>query len=422
MDKSASEIWEAALGALQLEVNKPNFDTWLKSTKGLSFQNNVFVVGAPTVFVTEWLQDRLHSLIKRTLSSIIDTNVEVDFQVQGLQATDLVHKRSANLNPKYTFNTFTVGEANRLAYNVAKEFAENLETEYNPLFVFGDTGNGKTHLLHAIGHVLEAKDQKLLIFNGEGFTNGFVWSIKKNEPDKFRNLFNSADVLMVDDVQLLQQKPKTQENLINIFNEMYFLGKKMVFTGDRSPNKMCLNPHLRSRFEGSLVIDIQPLDKELRQAILDAKAKDIPYEVRQFIASLDIDNVRKLEGYLNRVLIYCQGITGTIDLDSVKSALKSVANDQIVGLTPYDIIKAVASHFGISVEALKGGRKDKMIAKPRQVAMFLLLEEIGLPINQVGTYLGNRDHSKVNHGWNQVKNSPGLLKEAEKIKQQIASH
>ncbi|MBM3257815.1 MAG: chromosomal replication initiator protein DnaA [Candidatus Nealsonbacteria bacterium] len=422
MDKSASQIWEAALGVLQLEVNKPNFETWLKFTKGVRFQNNLFVIETPNDFIAEWLKERMSSLIIRTLSGIVGKNVEVDFQVQKT-TINIVSKRPSGLNPKYTFDTFIVGEVNRLAYNVAKEVAEKPEIDFNPLFIFGAPGNGKTHLLHAIGHVIGANGSQVLILSAEGFTNQFVWSIKKKEPDKFRDMFSSADLLMIDDVQFIQGKPKTQESLTDIFNELHVSDRKIVLAGDCPPYEMrLLDNRLRSRFEGGLVVDIKPLDHHMRQAILKAKAKGIPNEVIELISSLDIDNVRKLEGYLNKVLTYCRLVTGTIDLDSAKTALKNMVDNQDIAPSACKIIETVASHFNLSTTALNGGRKNKNVVEPRQIAMFLLREETDRSFEQIGKDLGGKDHSTVVHACKKVENSSSLLEEAEKIKQKIASH
>ena len=449
--RSAQEIWEAALGELQIQVSKPNYDTWLKDTAGVSYQDDLFVVSVPNVFIAEWLKNRLLSLVKRTLASIIGRNVNVQFLIQTPSQTDthLAHAWQADggissklkepikpprFNQKYTFDTFITGESNRLAYAAALEVAEKPGHTYNPLFIYGDTGVGKTHLLHAIGHAVKANRLQTLYVSAEQFTNEFVIAIKNKKIEDFHHKFTSASVLLVDDIQFLIGKAQTQECFFHIFNHLYDDNCQIVVTSDRSPRAMSpLGRKLRSRLEWGLIADIQHPDSETCLTILSVKAKQLKVsispEVLQFLATQFQHNIRELEGALNRIVTYAK-LSGTnLDLHLATQALTDIVakdNRQEAMFTPRLIIETVANYYALTPEALTGKMRDKKTALARQVAMYLLREQNHCRLAEIGKLLGDRDHTTILHGYEkiaaEVKSAPQLSKSIEEIRQELRTN
>ncbi len=444
----AQEIWEAALGELQLQVNKPNYDTWLKDTTGISYQDDLFVVGAPNAFIAEWLRNRLHSLIKRTLTSITGKNVDVNFAIQTADQTDthLVPAWQADggtssklkestkppkLNPKYTFDTFTTGESNRLAYAAALEVAEEPGHSYNPLFIYGDTGVGKTHLLHAIGHVTKANGLQTLYISAERFTNEFVIAIKNDKGEDFHRKFRSVDVLLLDDIQFLSGKAQTQECLFHTFNDLYDNSCQIVVSSDLPPKAIpSFTKKLKSRLEWGLVANIQSPDLEVCLTILNTKAKrlkiPISPEVLQFLATQFQHNVRELEGALNRVITYARLSSAKLDIHLATQALADIVakdDQQEAILTPTLIIDTVANHYAVTSEALIGKRRDKKTALARQVTMYLLREQNHCGLAEIGKILGSRDHTTILHGHQKIATeiniNPELSESIEEIRRQL---
>ena len=425
--KSAQSIWEAALGELQLQVNKPNYDTWLKDTTGISYKEGVFVIGAPNVFIAEWLRSRLHSLIKRTLTSITSQSVDVQFAIRPInQEIQPVAARQADggtstrlkepltavfrLNPKYTFDNFVVGESNRLAYAAALEVSEEPGNKYNPLFIYGDTGSGKTHLLHAIGQIAKAKGLTTLIASAEQFTTQFVIALKNNKIDDFHRKFRSTDFLLVDDVQFLSGKAQTQECLFHIFNDLYENNCQIVVTSDRPPRAISsITKKLRSRLEWGLTADLGVPDLETRLAILRVKAKQLnmslPPEVLRFLAVQFQHNTRELEGALNRVVTYSRLSGEKIDMKLTTQSLADIIpkdSRHEAMLTPKFIMTTVANYYGIDMEVLTGKRRDKKTALARQVTMYLLRERNHCGLAEIGKMLGGRDHTTIMHGCEKI--------------------
>ena len=423
MLKSAQAIWEAALGELQLQVNKPNYDTWLKDTTGVSYKEDVFVIGVPNVFIAEWLRSRLHSLIKRTLTGITGNTVDIQFAIRApSQDTSPVPAYHADggtsarlkesgtaafrLNLKYTFDSFIVGECNRLAYAAALDVSEDPGNKYNPLFIYGDTGTGKTHLLHAIGHTVKAKGCRVLLASAEQFTNQFVIALKNNRIDDFHRKFRSVDFLLVDDIQFLSRKAQTQECLLHIFNDLYENNCQIVVTSDRPPKAIpSVTKKLKSRLEWGLVADLGLPDLATRLAILKVKAKrlnvSIPPEVLRFLATQFQHNIRELEGALNRVLTYSSLSGGKLDMHLTTQALADIIpkdSKQEAMLTPKLIMTTVANYYGINLEGLADKGRDKKTALARQVTMYLLREHNHCGLAEIGRLLGGRGHRTIIHG------------------------
>lgn len=447
--RSAQQIWEAVLGELQLQVSKPNYNTWLKETTGISYQDDVLVVAVPSVFIAEWLANRLYSLIKRTLAGITGRGVEVQFLIQApSQATRAAQpyqadggssaklmeppktasfgsennldsiatnttKESPNsfsLNPRYTLDNFVTGECNRLAHSAALEVVEGPGSIYNPLFIYGDTGVGKTHLLHAIAHAAKVKGLRVLYISAERFTNEFVTAIKAGKTEEFRLKFRNSDTFLLDDIHFLSGKAQTQECVFHTFNELYDNGCQIVATSDRPPRALsALQRKLRSRLESGLVVELQPPDWDTRLAILNAKAKrlkiSIPPEVLQFLATQFPHNVRELEGALNKVSTYTKLSADKLDMRLAKKAVQEIVPSetrQAATATPRQTIDAVSEHYSVTAEALTGKRRDKKTALARQVAMYLLRQQNNYSLADIGRMLGDRDHTTILHGCEKI--------------------
>jgi chromosomal replication initiator protein len=437
--RSAQEIWETALGELQIQVNKANYRTWLAKTAGLSYQGNLFVVGVPNTFVAEYLDKNQRSLIKKTLIGLTHRDIKVVFSVDGKDKNwpgshydREVTTRTAipRFNPKYTFDSFVVSSCNRLAHAGALGVAENPGHSYNPLFIYGGVGLGKTHLLHAIGHTALASNIQMLYVSGEQFTNEFINAIRERKTEEFRNRYRSVDMLLVDDIHFISGKEQTEECFFHTFNELHNTNRQIAITSDHSPKSMPqLEERLRSRFEWGLIADIQPPDFETRLAILQAKAEqartNVASDVLEFIAQRLQHNIRELEGNLNRVLAYARLLRASITPELAAKALEDIATKASKSAypTPALIVEAVARSFQIVDVDLKSRRRDKETALARQVAMYLIKQEINCSLVQIGEALGGRNPSTVSHACEKITNgigtSPRLRRKILDIQQKL---
>jgi len=406
------------------------------------------VVGTPTASATEWLEKRLHSMIKKTLLAVTSSEIDVQFQALqpwiGTAVKPGNNHRNLNshtnnsrfngnmlLSPKYTFANFIVGASNRLAHAAALGVAETPGRGYNPLFIYGGVGLGKSHLLHAIGHVVARNNANIVYVTSEQFTNEFVNAIRERKTEDFRNKYRSADVLLIDDIQFIADKEQTQEGFFHTFNDLHNGDKQIVVTSDRSPKSMpLLEDRLRSRFEWGLIADIQPPDLETRLAILRAKADeqevDVPYEVLNYIARKIQKNIRELEGSLNRVVAYsrlCKTIPTT---EIAAQALTEFPTDGARRtIIPEQVTITVGEYFDIDPEVLRSSKRDKPISLARQVAMYVLREETQLSLSQIGAQLGNRDHKTIMHGCQKIasdiNNDPELRRDVIEIRERLFS-
>jgi chromosomal replication initiator protein len=415
--RSAQDIWESALGELQLQVNKPNYQTWFSGSKGLTYQGDRFVVSVSNVFVAEYLEKNQRSLIEKTLIGLTGKNVNVSFNVtlstpgspenRPSQAyTPLIE--DIGLNDKYTFDSFIVGGCNRLAYAAALGVSQNPGQSYNPLFIYGGPGLGKTHLMQAIGHTARAKIARVLYVSGEQFTNDFINAIRQNKTDEFRNKYRSADMLLVDDIHFISGKEQTEESFFHTFNELHNSNRQIIITSDRPPKSMpLLEERLRSRFEWGLIVDIQPPELETRLAILQAKAEqsgtDTPPDVLEYIARQIKRNIRELEGGLNRVIAYARLLRAKTSTELAARALADIAGSTLGNITHQPaLINTVASSFNLTPEALIGRRRDKEVAQARQVAMYLLKKQNNCSLAEIGSMLGGRNPSTVSHACEKI--------------------
>ncbi len=428
--EEARQVWEAALGALELQVTRANYQTWLKSTVGISLNGNQMVVGVPSAFAKEWLEKRLLHLIQKTLLSLLGRPVEVQFLVNpSSKSGETEEFECPSFNPKYTFSSFIVGDSNRLAHAAASGVAENPGQAYNPLFIYGGVGLGKTHLLHAIGHVILQNTARVIYVTAEQFTNEFIMAIRERSTEQFRSKYRGVDALLIDDIQFIMGKEQTQEGLFHTFNDLHNANRQIVLTSDRPPKSLSLlEDRLRSRFEWGLIVDIQPPDLETRLAILQAKAKEhkvgLPSEVLYFIAKRIQANIRELEGALNRVTAYARLVNAPVTTDLAAQALLDITTSETKRmLAPELVIDAVAQYFNLSPDVLRGKRRDKAVALARQIAMYLLREEMELSWTEIGRSLGGKDHSTVLHGYQKIASeaeiSPALRQDILDIREAL---
>ena len=439
---SAQRTWEAALGEIQIQVSKHNYQTWFGKTSGLSCEGSQFTIGVPNTFVAEYLDRNQRSLIEKTLIGITHHNTNVIFKVADRnqlttaisdgkrEIPSAVSLDSTMFNPGYTLDSFVVGNSNRLAHAAALGIAENPGHSYNPLFVCGGVGLGKTHLLHGIGHLVSAKQLRVHYASCEQFTNEFISAIQERQTKEFRSKYRNADVLMIDDIQFISGKEQTEECFFHTFNELHNANHQIIITSDRPPKSIPrLAERLRSRFEWGLIADIQPPDFEMRLAILQAKAKQrgeiVAPDALEFIARKIQQNVRELEGNLNRVIAYARLLKTRATPDLAAKALENIA-DKAPGsatITPALLVEAVASSFQLPLADLKSLKRDKEISLARQVAMYLIRHETSCPLAEIGKVLGNRNPSTVSHACEkiaaEINASPYLKRKVATIREQI---
>jgi chromosomal replication initiator protein len=431
------QAWKATLGQLQMEMSKPTFDTWVRDAEFRSLEGNTFVIAVMNGYARDWLENRLASSTRRILTGIWGSPVEVRFVVGSVPpapeaepiappaspkpAHDLPTRPSGNnLNPRYTFSSFVVGNSNRLAHAASLAVAEKPAQAYNPLFIYGGVGLGKTHLLHAIGNLLAQKGVGVLYVTSEDFTNDLINAIRSHDTDAFRERYRRMDVLLIDDIQFIAGKESTQEEFFHTFNALHGQNRQLVLSSDRPPKAMVtLEERLRSRFEWGLTADIQPPDLEVRLAILRSKAeragRSVPDEVLELIARRVQSNIRELEGALVRMLALAD--LGGIELNRAmaESALADLLPKNRA-LDPDAIIEAVAHSFGLERERLLGRERSHEIALPRQIAMYLIREETGASLPQVGEALGGRDHTTVMYGCEKIGE---LLEQDDSLRRQV---
>jgi len=455
----AKQVWRAALGELQVSLSPANFETWLRDTQLVDVDDQRFRIAVPNGFAKDWLETRYRSLISQTLARIVGYSVQVEFAVQGTDGvpagaaesgdqsaaaplspagpTPQAHVRlepgrvggeggTTNINPRYTFANFIVGSANRLAHAASLSVAERPGHAYNPLFLYGGVGLGKTHLMHAIGNQVIAKfpRKRVVYATSEKFTNEFITSIQQGKIDEFRARYRRIDLLLIDDIQFIADKERTQEEFFHTFNAIHEDGKQIVLSSDRPPKAiLTLEERLRSRFEWGLIADLTAPDLETRIAILRAKSEEgavpITSDVIEFIARKVVSNIRELEGALNRIVAYASMGAMPISIELAQAVLSNVLyNPKKRQVTPERIAMAVADYYGVQMDALRGQKRDKAIVMPRQVAMFLMREETDVSLLRIGAELGGRDHSTVLHACDKITRESAINDE---LRREIAA-
>ena len=434
--QSAKEIWKRVLGDLQIQVSKANYATWLSDSQGLSYDNSIFVVSVSNVFVAEWLSRRLYPLVRKTLIAIMGKDVDVQFQVHNHEqpsASPLTHQTDGGtstkaaqyrFNPKYTFDNLVVSDFNRLAYAAAVEVAENPGASYNPLFIHSSTGQGKTHLLHAIGHLTINNGLRAAYTTAEQFANEFVAAVRDNQVDKFRSKFRSIHVLLFDDVHFLIDKKQTLQCFFHTFNELYSNNRQIVITADCAPGDMQpLSSKLKSRLEGGLVVDIQPPDLETRIDILRAKTeKAMSHQlegVLHVVAQKVCGNVRQLEGALVYLTAQAKLTGAKLTPQTINKLLTGPIRKQDMKM----LLQVVADHFDLSTEELIGKKRDRKTTLARHVAIYLIREERDCSLSEIGRELGGRNHATILHGYEKIAGelnvSPTLSNQIAEMKEKI---
>lgn len=430
------ELWRAALGEIELSISRANFITWFKGTVILSNTDNRVVLGVPNGFAKEWLENKYNLYILRALRNfqsnirevvcVIGSNQESVPKEPSVDAILPQKKLSPaliveapksvslspenNLNPKYTFENFVVGSNNELARAACYAVSQNLGQIYNPLFIYGGVGLGKTHLLQSIGNAILQNNpaRKVKYITSERFTNELITALKTHTIDAFKEHYQKIDLLIIDDVQFLSGKEKTQEEFFHIFNHLYQLNKQVVLSSDRAPKAIpTLEERLRSRFEGGMIADVSMANYETRLAILSKKAMDdkiaISSEALGFIAQYITNNIRELEGALNRVAVSAQLSKQELTLEYVSSLLVDlISSGKKKGITYKHILEAISSFYAIGVDDLVAKNRKKEVSRPRQIAMYLMRSELQCSYPGIGERLGGRDHTTAIHAFDKI--------------------
>lgn len=434
-----NELWKAALGEIELQVSRANFKTWLQNTSITDKKGGVVTITVPNSFTKEWLENKYHKFILRSLRNLESEIKEVNYQIKQnvikedfkgknvLREEDRTTRKQldfqelnvnvlTNLNPRYTFDNFVVGSSNELAQAAALAVTKNLGKKYNPLFIYGGVGLGKTHLIQALGNQVKKENQgkKVKYVTSEKFTSEVIsalrsGSLRPNDIDDFKKRWREIDLLIVDDIQFLAGKEKTQEEFFHTFNALYDAGKQIVLSSDRSPKSIqTLEERLRSRFEGGMIADISYPDLETRIAILKSKAGErgvmLSDEIFEYIAQNIKKNIRELEGALNRLIAANYQLNQKeLNINDAKKILNSILNTPKKSTTLKNIIKAVAEFYDVSEKDLLERSRKKEIVKPRQVIMYLLREELKSSFPFIGLKIGGRDHTTAIHACEKIK-------------------
>ncbi|MFD2658286.1 chromosomal replication initiator protein DnaA [Gracilibacillus thailandensis] len=448
--ENIEDLWRNTLELIKDKVSKPSYDTWLKNTSVDQLKEDTVIISAPNEFTRDWLESRYTTIIADALYELTGAKLAVKFVIPEStddtteEFTQMKKKKSvptqsnetspkSMLNDKYTFETFVIGSGNRFAHAASLAVAEAPAKAYNPLFIYGGVGLGKTHLMHAIGHyVLDHNPTaKVVYLSSEKFTNEFINSIRDNKAVNFRNKYRNVDVLLIDDIQFLAGKEQTQEEFFHTFNTLHEENKQIIISSDRPPKEIpTLEDRLRSRFEWGLITDITPPDLETRIAILRKKAKaeglDIPNEVMLYIANQIDTNIRELEGALIRVVAYSSLINQDIDASLAAEALKDIIpSSRPKVITIQHIQEEVGKRYNVKLEEFSAKKRTKSIAFPRQIAMYLSRELTDFSLPKIGEEFGGRDHTTVIHAHEKISKLMGtdelLSKEIEEIKEQLKS-
>lgn len=461
------QLWQATLGELELLISKANFTTWFKNTGISSVDEGKIIISVPNAFTKEWLEKKYHQTIVKALRNVTENNVkEVIYKIEMVSLlrnqsspneisatndtvtetntiTENVPTSSSynpitdasgeklNLNPKYTFANFIVGKNNELAHAAALAVAKNPGSAYNPLFIYGGVGLGKTHLMQAIGHrVLEDNPKaKVLYVSCEKFTNDYISAIQNGRASDFENKYRLVDLLLIDDIQFISGKERTQEAFFHTFNELHQQNKQVVISSDRPPKSIpALEHRLVSRFEWGMIADVSTPDFETKIAIIESKLKEkdqnLPDEVVRYLASVIHNNIRELEGAINRIMALSQLQNRSLDIEEIKQIVSSiVTNTQKKSLTPKSIINIVSQYFDIKIEDILSPCRKKNLTEPRQIIMYLMREELKFSYPNIGQELGGRDHTTVIHACDKVirvmKTDDKLREDLEILKQKI---
>lgn len=433
MDAQLNNLWEQALNIIKGEISEISFNTWIKSCTPISISDNILKLSVPNEFTKGILDTRYKDLLIQALKIVTSRKFKIEFYLESdLQEEKeneekqkeekkentndvdgsivVSDEMSATLNPKYTFQSFVIGNSNRFAHAASLAVAESPAKAYNPLFIYGGVGLGKTHLMHAIGHYIlqENPKAKVVYVSSEKFTNELINAIKDDKNEEFRNKYRKVDVLLIDDIQFIAGKERTQEEFFHTFNALHEENKQIILSSDRPPKEIpTLEDRLRSRFEWGLIADIQPPDFETRMAILKKKADveglNVPNEVMVYIATKIKSNIRELEGALIRIIAYSSLTNRDVSVDLASEALKDIiSNKESAPVTVKTIQESVANYYNLRIEDLKSQRRTRNIAYPRQIAMYLSRKLTDMSLPKIGEEFGGRDHTTVIHAYEKI--------------------
>ncbi len=436
------QIWDAALGELQLQVARTAFDTWLRNTDGVAHRDGEFVVGTANAFVSEMLEHRMYPLIERAIEHVVGEPTSVRFQVVAQSGasedghSDIPSLAAEGVEPqaeseatlqapaaaapppplsdRYTFGRFIVGKSNELAHAAAQAVADNPGNVYNPLVLYSDVGLGKTHLMHAIGHQAVSMGMRPVYLTTEEFTNEFIAAIKEGTTGEFRARYRGADMLLLDDIQFLIGKEQMQEGFFHTFNALHMSNRQIVITCDRPVSALrTLEERITSRLEWGLVVDINPPDLETRIAILHAKAEQMGLNIDAAALGLLGErisrNIRELEGILNRAVAYAQLTRRPLDTELAQQVIEGTMHDSARHQpTEQETLDAVSAHFGVDLETLRGRKRDKKTALARQVAMYILREDVQMNASAIARALGRKDHTTVLYGCKSIESQQNV--------------
>jgi len=446
-DLTKEQLWQIVLGEIELQISRANFITWFKHAYISSLEDNgeTVVISLPNEFTKIWFEKKYHKIIFEILQNATNNKVKrIIYKIEPKPSIPLPQERFVSLeeiikkekveketpvnehglNPKYTFEKFVVGRGNELAQAACLAASQNLGEKYNPLFIYGGVGLGKTHLLQAIGHEVLKRDKKkkVLYVSAEKFMNDFVKAIREGKMDTFKKTYRQPDVFLVDDVQFFAGKERVQEEFFHTFNTLYQKNNQIVLTSDRSPRVIpAIEERLISRFEGGMIVDISPPDLETRIAILEQKAKEkgytLPREIIQYIAVQIQNNVRQLEGALNKVIAYHELNKIPFSLDEVKKIISSLITlPRKVALVPKELLQIVAEFYGLKLNELLSRSRKRELVMPRQIAMYLMREELDASFPLIGQEFGGKDHTTAMYAWRKIKKE---VEEEGRIKQEI---
>lgn len=464
---TAEKTWQATLNQLKNQLTLATFNTWVKNTHLVAYSDDNYTIGVKNTYAKDWLENRLLGTIKQTLTHMAGNNVDINFVVMAQgnvipltqkevppmvpeadNSQEETPKNSKNqngygnnngdkngtplgssikLSSNYTFDRFVAGAGNRLAHAAALSVVDQPGKAYNPLFLYGGVGLGKTHLLQAIAHTAYERNRRVIYVSSETFTNDFINAIRRQTTEAFRTYYRSAEYLLIDDIHFIAGKESTQEEFFHTFNDIHSAGRQIVLASDRLPRAIpTLEKRLRSRFEWGLITDIQPPDLETRIAILQFKAKDVgakvPAEVMDFIAHRAQSNIRELEGALNKVVAHASLMREEITIDLAKQALQNLVNRRL-SISIDMVLKVVSDYYGITIEELKSTSRSKRISAPRHMSMYLAREETTSSLPQIGEALGNRDHTTIMYGYEKisklVESDDRIRKDAMQIREKL---
>ncbi len=443
------KLWQSVLAQVQLNTSEANFNTWFKGTQIYSLEDPKIIIAVPNSFVKEWLENKYNKIILKTIKELNNNIKEINYiiktpskkevereekigPINQMQFQEFSVDSSTGLNPKYTFENFVVGPFNELAHAASFAVSESPGTIYNPLFIYGKTGLGKTHLLQAVGNEIKnkIKNKNILYIQAQKFISEVVSSIRNGKMEEFKNQYKDIDIIIIDDIQFLSGKEKTQEEFFHIFNELYEKNKQIILSSDRPPKSInALTDRLRSRFEGGMITDIDYPDLETRAAILKKKAIEKEFNLSDDVCSYIVENIQKnireLEGVLNKLIIHQKVHKEDINMDRIKIVLKNIIQSSTTSFSSQNIFKVVSDYYEINEKEIKSSSRKREIVKPRQIIIYLLRNELNYSFPYIGKKIGGKDHTTIIYSFNKInkdlKINEDLREEISYIKQTISS-